>query len=284
MDYYEKGSHVVVENLPHFNLSHTFLCGQCFRWDKQPDGSFAGVAMGRYLRISCEGQAFVFHNTDLNTFLRIWMPYFDLAGDYGARGLQLSVDDRMRRAVAFGWGIHLLQQETFECLLSYIISANNHIPRIKTIISALCTRFGEKIIADGKVHYTFPSPAMLSGVTEADLAPLKAGYRTKYILDAVQKVIGSVDLSKLKTLPLSEAKRQLMQIKGVGSKVADCVLLFGAGRFGAFPVDVWVGRAMRGFYPEVQDVQAAGEQKFGELCGLAQQYIFYYAREQGLFK
>lgn len=279
---------IILENVTDFNLRHVFLCGQCFRWDETDENTFIGVAGGRVLKISSSDNNITLFDTKLQEFNEIWLKYFDLTRDYSALKKVIAIDDIMKKATQYGGGIRILNQDIWETVISFIISSSNNIPRIKQIISRLCELYGEKIEYENKTYYTFPSPEAMCGVTEEALAPIRAGYRAKYIVDAVQKVnSGEVDLSKIKTEPLGEAKKMLLSIKGIGSKVADCILLFGAGRLNVFPVDTWIDKAMRGMYPQKCDafknIADAGDAIFGEYCGLAQQYIYFYARENKLY-
>lgn len=271
-----------------FNLNHVFDCGQCFRWIKQPDGSYTGVAKGKVIRLCASDNNITIFNTNLQEFFEIWEDYFDLKTDYAAFQKRLLIDKTMENAVSTGQGIRILRQDTFEALISFIISASNNIPRIMKIVDSLCTLFGDEIVFEGKTYYTFPTPEKMRNLTVEDLAPIRSGFRAKYIVDAVQKVCdGTVNLEALKTMGAAEARKHLMQINGVGPKVADCVLIFGAGRLDVFPVDTWIDKAMKTLYPEAckgVSVRAAGEALFGDICGLAQQYIFYYARENKIEK
>ena len=271
-----------------FNLTHVFDCGQCFRWIKQSDGSYIGVAKGKVLRLSSSDNNITIFNTSLQEFFEIWENYFDLKTDYAGFQERLRIDKTMENAISAGEGIRILRQDTFEALISFIISASNNIPRIMKIVDRLCENFGDEIKFEGKSYYTFPTPEKLRGITEEDLAPIRSGFRAKYIVDAVEKVLdGTVRLDELGEMSVDEARAHLMQINGVGPKVADCVLIFGAGRLDVFPVDTWIDKAMKKLYPEVckgVNVRVAGQTLFGDICGLAQQYIFYYARENKLEK
>ena len=279
---------VVLCDTERFNLSHVFDCGQCFRWIKQPDGSYTGVARGRVLKLCASDNNITIFNTNLQEFFEIWEDYFDLKTDYAGFQERLRIDKTMENAISAGEGIRILRQDTFEALISFIISASNNIPRIMKIVDSLCTLFSDEIEYDGKIYHTFPTPEKMQKLTVEDLAPIRSGFRAKYIVDAVKKVCdGSVNLEALKTMAASEARAHLMQINGVGPKVADCVLIFGAGRLDVFPVDPWIDKAMKTLYPEACNgisVREAGETLFGDICGLAQQYIFYYARENKLEK
>lgn len=275
---------VTVEGLSHFNADHTFLCGQCFRWNKLDDGSFTGVAMGKAVNIRHIGNTLVITNCSEEEFVNIWVPYLDLDTDYGAIKETLSADEHLRKATEYGNGIHLLNQEPFECLISYIISAQNNIPRIKKIIDILCRMYGDEIRLGEEVLYTFPDCNRLAVLEAEELAPLNAGYRAPYIIDASRKVAsGEIKLNALFDLPTDVAKTELLRIKGVGPKVADCTLLFSLGKRDAFPVDVWMQKIMRTLYlgdnATLKEIRDFGTGKFGNLSGIAQQYLFYYARE-----
>ena len=270
-----EGKNTVVNGIKNFSLADTLDCGQAFRFSENPDGSWSGIAFGRPLKLATDGDELTFFNTTPEQYHDIWENYFDLGRDYGKIIAEISENEVLRRAAEYGNGIRVMKQDNWEALCSFIISQNNNIPRIKGIIERLCENFGEKI-PDG---YTFPSAERLAALTPEDLAPLRAGFRARYIIDAAQKVAGGrVNLEKSEKMPLEEARQMLMGIVGVGEKVADCALLFGAGRTECFPKDVWIKRAM--------------EQLFGgELpecalpyAGIVQQYIFHYARTSGIFQ
>lgn len=268
---------IIFENITHFNPRHTFLCGQCFRWEEESDGSFTGIAGENAANISMDGNSLVICGGGTPEF---WENYLDLKRDYGKIQETLSKDTIMKTAIESGWGIRILKQDIFECLISFIISANNNIPRIKKIINKLSEMYGDKKKELGKTFYAFPKENQLFNIKAEDLAPLSAGYRAPYIAEAVKQFAG-IDKEKIKTSPLVEARAELCKIKGVGPKVADCILLFSAGRFGVFPTDVWVKRVMRELYGFSENETARrGEEKYGELAGIAQQYLFYWRREQ----
>ena len=266
----------VIRNVKNFDIKQIFECGQAFRFDPAPSGGYEGVAFGRYLHVR-DADGGVSINASQAEFDAVWRDYFDLDRDYGKIIEALSHDEVMRAAASYGSGIRVLNQDTFECLVSFIISQSNNIPRIKGIIGRLCESFGERITSpDGRAFYTFPTLERLSGVSAADLGVIRAGFRAKYIKDAVDKVCrGDVDLAKLKKIDVAAGREELKKIYGVGDKVANCVLLFGAGKADAFPVDTWIKKAIAKFY-EGRDFDPAS---LGPYCGLAQQYLFYYARE-----
>ena len=256
------------ENLSNFSLKDTFECGQCFRFNEQPDGSFAGIAFGKFLRLEMTGKTLIIHGTNDREFCE---KYLDLKRDYGAIIREISADETLKKAAEFGSGIRILRQEFWETLCSFIISQNNHIPRIKGIVERFCENFGDKI----EGGFTFPTAPKIASLTPEDLAPIRAGFRAKYIIDAARKVAGGeVDIKPLENLPLDEAREHLKIIKGVGDKVADCTLLFGAGRIDAFPKDVWIKRAMSELFDGV--LPAVAE----PYAGIAQQYIFHYRRKR----
>jgi len=247
-----------------FDLAQTLDCGQCFRWERQKDGSYTGVAFSRVLNISKENRAQVLED-------ELWRNYFDVQLNYGRIRTDLSEGDTvLAEAAKFAPGMRILNQEPWEALCSFIISQNNNIPRIKGIVARLCTQFGEEI---GGGYFSFPTPEKLAELKADDLAEIRSGFRAKYILSAAQKVAnGEVDLAALKTAPLPEARAMLMTITGVGPKVADCTLLYGLHRLEAFPMDVWMKRAMQTLFPGKEP------ESFGQYAGIAQQYIFHYSR------
>ena len=282
----EKGK-IILKYLHDFNPVHTFMCGQCFRWDES-DGGFIGIAHGRAVLVKqTENGDVEIYNTTKKDFDVIWCDYFDFNTDYGAIKNTLSSDDSLKKAIKFGGGIRILNQEPFECLISFIISTQNSIPRIKKIIAKMSELFGEKIEFNGKTYYAFPTCEALAQLNESDLAPLKVGYRAEYILDASKKVKnGEVDLNSLFDTDIQGARKELLKIKGVGPKVADCVLLFSLKKHGAFPIDVWIGRIMRSLYlgenATMKEILKFSSEKFSDYAGFAQQYLFYYARENKL--
>ena len=261
---------LIIENISPFDLALTLDCGQAFRWNKGDNGSFEGIAMGRYLKIKQEENKIIFYNTSQEDFDNIWKGYFDFERDYNAILLKASQNELLKSISQNCGGIRLLRQDPWEALCSFIISQNNNIPRIKGIINRLCENFGEKI----EEGFTFPSAERLSSLTVEDLTPLRAGFRAKYILNAAKKCTSEIDLNSLHTLPIDEARNILMTITGVGPKVADCTLLFGLGFHSAFPMDVWMKRAMAVlFNNKLPD-------GFEDCAGIIQQYIFHYARTE----
>lgn len=283
MKIYEEKGNLILSGVRDFDLLETFDCGQCFRWEKSGDAYF-GIAYGIPLKIAKSGDVITLYNTTRDIWDKVWNRYFDLMRDYGEIKNRLSSDPVMKKASDFGGGIRLLNQEPFECLISFIISASNNIPRIKKIIDSLCTNFGDKVTYLGKDFYTFPTAEKLASLNLSDLAVIKAGFRDKYILSAAKAVAtGMIDLECLKSASYEYAKGELLKLSGVGNKVADCVLLFSLEKYASFPVDVWIKRIMEHCYfdaeTDKETISALAYEKFGELGGFAQQYLFYWARE-----
>jgi len=254
------------------NLSHIFECGQCFRWNIQPDGSYIGVAGNEVVGARVDGSKIVLNGTDNVDF---WSNYFDVSFDYESIKTRFCKDEVLKKCIDYGFGIRILRQDLFETIISFIISANNNIPRIKKIIESLCKLCGDSI--DGSEYYTFPTAEQIVNAGLDKLSTIGAGYRDKYIHQTARMCMNLVQFD---ALPTSEARKELLKLSGVGPKVADCILLFGLRRFDAFPADVWVKRLMDEAYnvPPTEIAKFA-EQTFGEFRGLAQQYLFYYFRE-----
>lgn len=266
---------VRVSEIEYFSVAQTFDCGQCFRFTEEENG-VSGFALGKAITIRqlSENEIEITPCTK-NEFESEWMEYLGLSEDYAAIRAELSEmrkgDTALSASMETGKGIRILRQPKWETLCSFIISQNNNIPRIKKLIAALCAE-GNKISGAGE--NVFPSPETLLAMGQERIFALKTGFRAAYLYDAAQKVTsGEVDLDKVASLPYSEAAAELCKIKGVGPKVAACTLLFGFGKYDAFPVDVWVKRLMEEYYGGM--VSGAD---FGRYAGIAQQYLFYNRR------
>ncbi len=277
---------VVLENVSSFELPHVFECGQCFRWNEESDGSYTGVAFNKVINLKKEGNKIFFHNTSHEDFQNLWYDYFDLNRDYDVIKDRLSnLDDTMKKSVDFGHGIRILKQDEWEMLISFITSANNRIPMIKKAIESLSENLGDFIGEyKGKKYYSFPKPEKLYNLDIDDIQFKGIGFRGKYILSAAKLVVnGDVDIHNLQNLETHEAREELMKFPGVGPKVSDCIMLFSMDKEDAFPIDIWVKRVMEYFYvPEgtsLKSIQTYAQEKFGDIAGFAQQYLFYYARE-----
>lgn len=257
-----------------FSLPQTLDCGQAFRFEVIEGEKWGGMACGRYLELEIlENDQVVLYNVNETEFEGVWRNFFDLDRDYSEIIEKISANEVLKKASEYGKGIRVLNQPPWETLCSFIISQNNNIKRIKGIISRLCETYGEKT----QGGYTFPTAEKLASLTPEDLAPLRAGFRAKYILDAAKKVAtGEINLDSLKDLPYKEAQAELLKIKGVGPKVADCALLFSHHHIEAFPQDVWIKKAM------TQLFGGALPESAKPYAGIVQQYIFFYARETKL--
>ena len=264
-------------NIDHLSLDETFLCGQCFRWEKDEDGTFWGVVGNYAAKMYYHDENTIFLESS-NPDLIFWSRYLSFSSDYNVIEETLWKNEILRPSIEKGRGIRILRQDLWETIVTFIISANNNIPRIKKIVSALCENFGEKIEFENKIFYGFPTPEVLSKLTVDDLKIIRAGFRDKYILDAAKKVAsGEISLDEIKTMNDKDAKAALMKINGVGSKVADCVLLFALGRYKTFPQDVWIKRILSDLYGvDEKDIASFAEKTFGSFGGVAQQYLYYY--------
>ncbi len=261
---------IVLDCSDGLDLSLTLDCGQCFRWSENDDGSWHAVVQGKKADVYTENQKLYVCGDGSEGNEKFWQSYFDLGRDYSSVCEKLKTDKWLKKAIEAYPGIRILKQDPWETLCSFIISQNNNIPRIKGIIERLCTFFGEDL---GGGDFSFPSAERLAVLSEQDLAPIRSGFRAKYILDAARRVAsGETELEKVAAMPIDEARAELQKIKGVGPKVAECALLYGFGRAEAFPVDVWVKRIMQELYPE--GLPACTE----NVEGIAQQYLFHWRR------
>lgn len=266
----------------HFDLTNTLFNGQYFRWERLEDGVFQGVALGRALRLRQVDHGVQF-DCSMEDF-SLWRDYFDLDTDYGVIEQDLSCEDIIAPHVATGTGMHILRQDLWEVLVSFIISQNNHIKRIKSIVGRLCTAYGQPIQAYGETFYSFPTAQRLKQATLQELEGLGLGYRAGYVHFAANLVADRpAVLTELQKGSYEEAREILLTFYGIGPKVANCILLFGLRHLSAFPVDTWVRKAMRALYPECgttnMQIEQYGTEKFGQYGGIVQQYLFYAARQ-----
>lgn len=267
MDYSIKNNDIILSEKD-FNLDETLDCGQAFRWKKiQSDYpcTYEGSFFNNKLMISEKSKGeFILHNVSESDFLEIWADYFDLYTDYSQLKMIFSEDETLSKACNFAGGIRLLKQNSWECLISFIVSQNNNIPRIKGIIDRLCDNYSG-----------FPTAEQMNGVTADDLSYLRSGFRGKYLAHAAECVnSGEIVLSEIATAPIEEARTALKKIKGVGPKVAECILLFGMHQTEAFPIDVWIKRVLEEYYPN------GFPDYLKENGGIAQQYLFHYIRNK----
>ena len=281
----------IIKNIDSFELKDIFDCGQCFRWNVEEDGSYTGVFGNNVLNVKKENYDIIFEGICENDIKETVEDYFDLKRDYNAIKKELAkIDENMKISIEYGSGIRILNQDLWETIISFIISANNNIPRIKGIIERLSKKYGKKIEYKGKKYYTFPTAKQLENVSVEDFRSLGLGFRDIRLYETTHMILeGKVDLDKLrKNSNTNEVREQLLILSGVGPKVADCILLFSdLKRFEVFPIDVWVRRVMNDLYIKQEDenkvskkqIEKLAEEKFGNLAGLAQQYLFYWRRE-----
>jgi N-glycosylase/DNA lyase len=276
---------IVIKGIRDFNPAHTFECGQCFRWYKESDGSYTGVVRNRVANVVYSTGRLVLNNVSLEDFKQIWYNYFDLGRDYGDVKKSVAIDPIMQKAVDFGSGIRLLRQEPWEALISFILSSNNRIPRIMKIIKDMSGLYGRELDYDGRKYYGFPDVQALAACSLEQIQVCRAGYRCGYIHKTAATVaLGDFEMDKLAALDTAAARNYLLQLHGVGSKVADCMLLYSGIKYNVFPTDVWVKRVMEELYfhreASFTEIQQFAADNFGENAGIAQQYLFYYAREE----
>src|SRR6056297_45056 len=277
--------------IPDFEPRHIFECGQCFRWNREADGSYTGVAHGKVLNVLKDGDEIVFDNIEEGDFENIWSNYFDLNRKYSEIEKKLSeLDETMENAVSFGHGMRILNQDPWETLISFIISANNGMARIKGIVEKLSENYGAELGEyGGKRRYSFPEAGRLASLSASDIRTCGAGYRDEYILRAARAVSKKSEwLDLVCQMDTTDAKKELVCLSGIGPKVSDCILLFSMKKMDTFPIDVWVRRTMEYFYlhkkSSPEEISAFAEDYFGELKGFAQQYLFHYARQNNIGK
>lgn len=282
---------VTVDGVNDFMLSQILECGQCFHFDKLDEEVYEVVAFGKAVKMEQTDKMLRIYGSSMEDYEGIWKSYLDMDNDYGLiKQSVIKADGALKTAVDEKSGIRILNQDFFETLISFIISQNKNIPQIKQCVKNISHRFGDEVIGyNGEAFYVFPDVKKLHDVTEDELRECKVGFRAPYIKNATEAVYsGTVTKEKLDSLDITQARELLMTIKGVGEKVANCVLLFGLGRREAFPVDVWMKRIMEQMYfdgkdTKKQDIEAFAVEKFGDIGGYAQQYLFDYARTT-LFK
>lgn len=286
----------VFKNIEAFEPKHIFECGQCFRWNLEEDGSYTGIVGGNVLNIKKEQNNIIINGMYKDNAKDVVEKYFDLDTNYEQIKKKLSaIDDNLKISIEYGSGIRILYQDVWEALISFIISANNNIPRIKGIIERISKKYGKEIIWSNKSYYTFPTPDELSKATVKDLRELGLGFRDTRVFQTTLMVknnnINIYELEKIQDV--EKIREELLKFPGVGPKVADCIMLFSMKKYEVFPIDVWVKRVMTELYfneeiktkeikinPDNKKILKYAENKFGKLAGLAQQYLFYWRREK----
>ena len=286
----ENNKQLIIEDVKDFNLTHIFECGQCFRWNKEDDGSYTGIVKNKVINVIQNGSNVIFDNLNLNDYEEILKNYFDMDTDYSEIKNAINTDDTMNTAIKFGEGIRILNQDEWEIMISFMISANNRIPMIKKVIENISASFGIYICNyRGRDYYSFPTAERLSESPLELIQECKAGFRSERIKEAATRFISEKHIIyDLKNKTYEEGLEYLKTYKGIGDKVANCILLFSMKQFSTFPVDVWVRRVMQTLYVDGdtndKEIRKFAENKFGILSGYAQQYLFYYARELGIGK
>lgn len=286
-----KEQNLIIKNIKAFNLTHIFECGQCFRWNQNLDDSYTGIVRKNVINIKKINNDIHVKSFGEDDLQELFNTYFDMNRDYEEIKNKLrKIDNHMKQSISYGEGIRLLNQDLWETIISFIISANNNIPRIKGIIERISKRYGNKIEWNGLEYYTFPTPEQLSKANVEDLRNLGLGFRDVRVYETTQKVLNKeIDLEKLhKEKNTEKVREELLKLPGVGPKVADCILLFSTlKRLTVFPIDVWVRRVMNDLYIHNEDEEKVNKkiilnvanEKFGDLQGIAQQYLFYWKRD-----
>ena len=281
----------IIKNIKSFELKDIFECGQCFRWNKQEDGTYTGIFGKNVINVQKDKDKVIFKGICEKDIKQTVEEYFDLKRDYEKIKETLSkIDINMKKSIEYGDGIRILNQDLWEMIISFIISANNNIPRIKGIIEKISQKYGDEIRYNNATYYTFPTVEQLKEVTVKEYRELGLGFRDIRIYETTKKIINKeIDLDKLKqNYNTQEVREELLKLSGVGPKVADCILLFSdLKRFEVFPIDVWVSRVINDLYIKKEDeskvskkqIEEIAEEKFGNLAGIAQQYLFYWRRE-----
>ncbi len=280
----------ILENCNSFEPVHIFECGQCFRWNKEDDESYTGVFKNNVLNVKKENGKIVFKGICDGNIEEICKDYFDLDTNYEEIKSTLSkIDKYLETSIQYGSGIRILNQDLWETIISFIISANNNIPRIKGIIERISKKYGKKIIYNEKEYYTFPNMYKLGEASVEDLRALGLGFRDKRIYETTKMFLNKdITLEELENEQNIDILREkLMTLSGVGGKVADCIMLFSLKKFSVFPIDVWVRRVMNELYIKEPDenkvsktlIRNLAKEKYKDLAGLAQQYLFYWKRD-----
>lgn len=287
----QKDNNIILKETKDFNLEQTMECGQCFHFKRLSENEYGICAFGKLLHAKQTEDRVIFYDTTMEEYEHVWSEYFDLKRDYGEiKKALLKKDGKLSDAIKTMWGVHILKQDFFETLISFIISQNKQIPHIKQIVENISREYGRFLgEIDGRQFYSFPDCHTLKAVGEEELRNLKTGFRAPYICDAAKKVSdGVITEELLYAMDGAEAMEHLMEIKGVGEKVASCVLLFGLEKREEFPVDVWIKRIMEEMYfhgdTSREEIRRKAMEMYGAYGGYAQQYLFYYGKINNIGK
>ena len=292
MRIYQQKNNTIIEGINDFNLEQTLECGQCFRFYKQNDNEYVVVAYEKLIHVKQEDDNLIFFNNSIEEVENIWMDYFDLKRDYGKiKNFLLQNDKKLEPAIKEKYGVRILNQQFHEMLISFIISQNKQIPHIKQLVKRISEKYGNYLgTINNEKYYSFPSPKVLGTITEESFREMKTGFRAPYLADAVEKISSGYLCEKtFKNLNEEQARKKLIEIKGVGEKVANCVMLFSLGYRDAFPIDVWIKRIMESVYFNGEDtskerIAEFAREKYGEYGGYAQQYLFCFGRDNKVGK
>lgn len=289
MKIYEQNNQIILQDVQNFNLDKILGNGEGNRWNKELDGSYTGVVKSKILNIAQDDKNVYFNNTNLKDFQNIWFEYFDLGRDYDEINNKLkAIDNYISRAVDYLNGIRILGEDEWEMMITFIISANNSMTMLQKVVENLSEEFGDYLGQyKGRKYYAFPTPEQLSLASLEDIRSCKTGYRDKYIKSAADNIVNNgVDIYKFKELDTEKCIEELKKFDGVGTKVADCIALFGMKKYDTFPMDVWMQRIMKKLYIKedmsIEKIRKYSIDKFGELSAFVQQYLFHYVREVGL--
>jgi N-glycosylase/DNA lyase len=278
---------IALKNVKNFSISQIAESGQTFRWDKNDDDSYTIVALGKVINISQNNEDITIEGINEFEYEKTFKNYFDMNRDYSRIIADLKGKDKyLDEALIYGSGIRILNQDVWETIISFIISGNNNIPRIKKSINKISEKYGNFIKEiDGKNIFSFPTPKELSVATVAELRECGVGYRDKYIYETTKMIVNNeINLELTKDMEIDIARNELKKLLGVGNKVADCILLFSLNVSNAFPVDTWVKKILSDYYgvneKNNKKINEFANNYFGKSCGIAQQYLFYYVRKK----
>lgn len=284
-----ESNNTIIKSVPDFDLAQTLECGQCFRFYKQGEEDYVVVQRGHLLHIKQIDNDLYFFNTPKDVVEKVWIPYFDLERDYNEiKSFLLSKDDTLKPAIEEKNGVRILNQEFHEMLISFIISQNKQIPHIKHIVKLMSEQYGDYLgEVNGEKYFSFPSIETLGKISEEEYRSMKTGFRAPYLLDASKRLAEHrISKESFDNLSAEEAVQRLIEIKGVGEKVANCVMLFSLGYRDSFPIDVWIKRIMETLYfgqeTTKDKIAKFAREQYGEYGGYAQQYLFCFGRDNKL--
>ena len=274
---------VVIKNT-NINLKDTITCGQIFRFTIEDDNSYTVILSDRVVNLKKDNNDLIISSNNYDNIEKVVREYLDLDRDYDLLNNNLlSIDPSLKEIIDECIGLKMIKQPSFECIISYIISQNNRVPQIAKALDNISNKYGEKILFNNKEYYLFPSIDKLKDVSIDDFRELKCGFRDKYLYEFIQKVMDKkIDLEYINQLNSDDALKYLMSVKGIGEKVASCILLFSYSRFDVFPIDTWVKKYMKDKYniTNINDIRTFTKDKYKDTCGLMIQYMFHYKRNK----